>query len=209
VAVDADGAVLVVGDFAGAVSFGDATFVTVRGCAPFILKLSPQGAHRWSRELPGVGGSAQAVAAGAGGVFVGGTYTGRFHFGGQPLQSDWQDGFVLAYGADGEERWARSLAASATALATNEAGQVVVAGTHDGGKDVGLRGGGPGLYVTQLLPEDGASAWARGFTGPGLLHASALAVTPSGHPVVGGSVGRAHAPSERGVRDGFLLRLRP
>jgi hypothetical protein len=209
VAADADGAVLVAGDYAGAVSFGDSTFVTVRDRAPFILKLSAEGEHRWSRELPGVQGSAQAVAAGAGAVFVGGTYTGRFHFNGRPLQSDWQDGFVLAYGPDGQERWARTLAASATALATDEAGQVVVAGTHDGGRDLGLRGGGPGLYVTKLLPEDGASAWARGFTGTGALHASAVAVTHSGHPVVGGSVGRPHPPSERGVRDGFLLRLAP
>lgn len=210
VAAGSDGAVWVVGDFAGVVSFGDATFVTVRDRAPFVLKLSPEGAHRWSRELPGVQGSAQAVAEGLGGVFVGGTYTGRFRFGGgEPLQSDWQDGFVLAYGVDGEERWARSLAASATALATDAAGQVVVAGTHDGGRDLGLRGGGPGLYVTKLLPEDGASAWARGFTGSGALHASAVAVTHSGHPVVGGSVGRPHPPSERAVRDGFLLRLAP
>lgn len=209
VAADAEGAVLVAGDFAGVVSFGDATFVTVRDRAPFVLKLSPEGTHRWSRELPGVRGSAQAVAAGVGRVFVGGTYTGRFHFRGTPYASDWQDGFVLAYGADGQERWARSLAASATALATDEAGQVVVAGAHDGGRDLGLRGGPPGLYVTKLLPEDGASAWARGFTGTGALHASALAVTHSGHPVVGGSVGRPHPPSERGVRDGFLLRLKP
>lgn len=209
VAVDAEGAVLVVGDYAGAVSFGDSTFVTVRDRAPFVLKLSPAGAHCWSRELPGVRGSAQAVATGVGGVFVAGTYSGRFHFHGEPYTSDWQDGFVLAYGADGEERWARTLAATATALATDEAGQVVVAGAHDGGRDLGLQGGPAGLYVTKLLPEDGVSVWARGFTGSGALHASTVAVTPSGSPMVSGSVARAPEASEAPLRDGFLLRLRP
>jgi hypothetical protein len=202
VAADAAGEVVVAGDYGGAVSFGDATFVTVRTRAPYVVKLSRDGAHRWSRELPGVSGSAQAVAVGPGRVFVAGNYSGRFHFRGQPLQSDWQDGFLVAYGPEGEERWARSLASSATALAVDEAGQVVAAGAHDGGRD-GL-GRQPGLYVTKLLPEDGASAWARGFTGTGTLYASAVAVPPGGEPVVAGSVYASEA-----LRDGFLLRLRP
>jgi hypothetical protein len=209
VAVGAEGEALVVGDFGGVVDFGDATFVTVRDSAPFMLQLSREGAHRWSRELPGVAGSAQAVAAGAGTFFVSGTYSGRFWFQEKAYQSDWQDGFVLALGVDGEERWARTLAATATALATDEAGQVVVAGAHDGGRDGGGQGWGPGLYVAKLLPEDGTSVWSRGFTGPGPLQASAVGVTPSGHPLVAGGVGRPHGPSEQRVRDGFLLRLAP
>jgi outer membrane protein assembly factor BamB len=208
-AVDAFGEVVVAGSYSGAVTLGGATFVTVQPHSPFVLKLSREGAHRWSREVSGADGVAQAVAVGPDRVFVSGTYTGRFFFRLERFESDWQDGFVVAYSGEGESRWARSLAASATALATDGAGQVLVAGTHDGGLDVGNRGWGAGLYVTKLLPEDGTSVWARGFVGHGEPRASTLTVDGAGHAVVAGSLVRARGAGEPHARDGFLLRMRP
>jgi hypothetical protein len=209
VAVDAFGEVVVAGSYSGAVTLGGATFVTVKPRTPYVLKLSREGAHRWSREVSGADGMAQAVAVGPDGVFVSGTYTGRFFFRLERFESDWQDGFVAAYSGEGESRWARSLAASATALATDDAGQVLVAGAHDGGRDVGDRGWGAGLYVTKLLPDDGTSVWARAFVGTGEPRASTLTVDGGGHAVVAGSLVRSRSRGEPHARDGFLLRLRP
>jgi hypothetical protein len=209
VAVDVFGEVVVAGSYSGAVTLGGATFVTVQPHTPYVLKLSREGAHRWSREVSGADGVAQAVAVGPDRVFVAGTYTGRFFFRLERFESDWQDGFVAAYSGEGESRWARSMAASATALATDEAGQVLVAGAHDGGRDVGERGWEAGLYVTKLLPEDGTSVWARGLVGTGAPGASSLSVDGGGHAVVAGSLARARSPGESHARDGFLLRMRP
>jgi outer membrane protein assembly factor BamB len=209
VAVDAFGEVVVAGSYSGAVTLGGATFVTVQPRTPFVLKLSREGKHRWSREVSGADGVAQAVAVGPDRVFVSGTYTGRFFFRLERFESDWQDGFVVAYSGEGESRWARSLAASATALATDGAGQVLVAGAHDGGLDVGNRDWRAGLYVTKLLPEDGTSVWARGFVGAGEPRASTLTVDGAGHAVVAGSLVRARGVGEPHARDGFLLRMRP
>jgi outer membrane protein assembly factor BamB len=209
VAVDAFGEVVVAGSYSGAVTLAGTTFVTVQPRTPFVLKLSREGAPRWSREVSGADGVAQAVAVGPDRVFVSGTYTGRFFFRLERFESDWQDGFVVAFNGTGESQWARSMAASATALATDGAGQVLVAGAHDGGLDVGNRGWGAGLYVTKLLPEDGTSVWARGLVGTGEPRASTLTVDGAGHAVVAGSLVRARGVGEPHSRDGFLLRMRP
>jgi outer membrane protein assembly factor BamB len=209
VAVDDSGEVVVAGGYSGVVTFGGSTFVTRRSRTPYVLKLSREGAHQWSRELSGADGTAQAVAVGAERVFVAGTWSGRFFFRQETFESDWQDGFVVAYSGEGQSRWARTLAASATAMDTDGAGQVLVAGAHDGGLDVGNPGWGAGLYVTKLLPEDGTSVWARGFTGTGQPSAGSLSVDDTGHPLVAGSLLSARGSSAPQARDGFLLRLRP
>jgi outer membrane protein assembly factor BamB len=145
-------------------------------------------------------------------VFVGGDFAGRFYFHGQAHAAGGYQGFLAAYSAGGKERWARSFSATVTALATDDAGQLTLAGTHDGALDLG--GGAtraPGLYVARLLPDEGASLWVRGFTHPGPALARTLAVDASGHAVVAGALPRA-LPAETPYprpRDGFLLRLRP
>lgn len=213
VAVDLFGGIHVAGGYAGAVSFGGSTFVTVRQRTPFILKLSPEGAHAWSRDLRGAEGMATAVAVGPDRVFLGGNFSGRFYFHGQAHAAGGYQGFLAAYSAGGQERWSRSFAATATALATDEAGQLTVAGTHDGGLDMGpARGATPaGLYVARLFPEDGASLWVRGFTAPRAALARTVAVDPSGHTLVAGALARRlpeDTPYPR-PQDGFLFRLRP
>lgn len=212
VAVDVFGGIHVAGAYAGEVCFGGPAFVTVRQRAPFILKLSRDGAHEWSHDLRGAEGTANAVAVGPDRVFVGGHFSGRFYFRGQAHEAGGSQGFLAAWGAGGQQRWARSFAATTTALATDDAGQLTVAGTHDGGLDLG-RGAtaSSGLYVARLLPEDGASLWVRGFTHPGTALARTLAVDASGHAVVAGALARAlpkGTPYPR-PQDGFLLRLRP
>ncbi|MBF5043528.1 hypothetical protein FGE12_14105 [Aggregicoccus sp. 17bor-14] len=203
VAVDPFGAVYVAGDYAGVVSFGDSTFVAVGDRTPFALKLDASGRHVWSRELAGAHGTAFALALGVDRVFVTGSYEGRFFFRGQWNASDWQDAFLVAYSDAGEERWSRSFGAAGTALATDGAGQVTLAGVGDAGER-------PQLFVARFLPDGGAQLGAQSFPGPGTGErgpsASALALAADGGAVLAGTVSRAGVGA---ARDGFLLRLQP
>ncbi|MCP3136157.1 hypothetical protein [Pyxidicoccus xibeiensis] len=215
VAVDLFGGIHLAGAYAGTVCFGGPSFVSVRQRTPFVLKLTPDGAHAWSRDLRGAEGTANAVAVGSDRVFVGGNFTGRFYFQSRAHASGGYQGFLAAYNAGGEERWARSFDATAAALATDDAGQLTVAGSHDGALALDSAEAGStapaGLYVARLLPEDGASLWVRRFPSSGAVLARALAVDAAGHTLVAGALARrlpAETPYPR-PQDGFLLRLRP
>lgn len=211
VTVDVFGGVYIAGAYAGAVCFGGPALVTVRQRTPFALKLTPEGTHAWSRDWRGAEGTANAVAVGPDRVFVAGNFSGRFYFKGKPHTSDNAHGFVAALDGAGKERWARSFAATATALATDDAGQLTLAGSHDGGLDLGGGGAPAGLYVARLHPEDGASLWVRTFTSPSAPLARTVGVDIGGHAVVAGALARVHpegTPYPR-PQDGFLLRLRP
>ncbi|MFP2934889.1 hypothetical protein ACLESO_59265, partial [Pyxidicoccus sp. 3LG] len=178
VAVDVFGGIHVAGAYAGTVCFGGPAFVSVRQRTPFILKLSPGGEHAWSRDLRGSEGSANAVAVGPDRVFVGGNFTGRFYFQNRLHASGGDQGFLAAYSAGGQERWARSFDATTTALATDDAGQLTLAGSHDGALSLdGSRATAPaGLYVARLLPDEGTSLWVRSFTSPVAAQARTVAV---------------------------------
>ncbi|AKQ69391.1 hypothetical protein A176_006303 [Myxococcus hansupus] len=211
VTVDVFGGVYIAGAYAGAVCFGGPSLVTVRQRTPFALKLTPEGHHAWSRDWRGAEGTANAVAVGPDRVFVAGNFSGRFYFKGKPHSSDSAHGFVTAFDATGKEHWARSFAATATALATDDAGQLTLAGAHDGGLDLGRSEAPAGLYVARLHPEDGASLWVRAFTSPSATLARTVGVDMEGHAVVAGALARAlpeGTPYPR-PQDGFLLRLRP
>ncbi|MCP3100956.1 hypothetical protein LZ198_18955 [Myxococcus sp. K15C18031901] len=211
VAVDVFGDIHVAGAYSGSVCFGGASFVTVRQRTPFVLKLSRRGEHAWSHDLRGATGSADAVAVASDRVFVAGGFSSRFYFQGRLHDGGEHHGFVAAYDAQGHERWARSFAASARALATDEAGQLTLVGTHDGGLDLARTRAPAGLYVARLLPEAGQSLWVRSFSSPTPPAPRSVAVDGTGDTVVAGAlrrvlpVGTPYPHPE----DGFLFRLRP
>ncbi|MCE9669174.1 hypothetical protein LY474_15280 [Myxococcus stipitatus] len=211
VAVDVFGGVHVAGAYSGNVCFGGAAFVTVRQHTPFILKLSRQGEHAWSHDLRGATGAASAVAVASDRVFVAGGFTTRFYFQGQLHDAGEHHGFVVAYDAEGHERWARSFAATANALATDEAGQLTLVGTHDGGLDLARTRAPAGLYVARLLPDAGQSLWVRGLTSPAPASPRSVAVDDQGSTVVAGALRRTLPPGTPypHPEDGFLFRLRP
>ncbi len=212
VAVDVFGDVHVVGGYAGAVSLGDATFVTVRQHTPFVVKLTRDGEHVWSHDVRGTDGTAVSVAVGADRVFVGGGFSGRLYFRDTFHRADSRDGFLLAYDARGGQRWARTFPAGAPLVATDDAGQVTVAGGHDGGLALGGGALPPGLYVAKLLPEEGAALWVRGFASPNAVaQARAVSVDAFGGVLLAGGFSRPapeDGPSRR-LQDGFVLKLNP
>lgn len=126
-AVEADGGLVFVGDLAGRYDFGGGELVgNEDGRMPdrqtyvppriFVLRLGPEGAHRWSRLLaPTEFSEVNDVALGTGGVVLGGYFETSMTFGGRKLtarntEGGSQDGFVAVMGPGGEERWATPLA---------------------------------------------------------------------------------------------------
>jgi hypothetical protein len=214
VAVDVFGDVHVVGGYAGAVTFGDATFVTVRQHTPFVVKLTRDGDHVWSHDARGTDGTAVSVAVGPDRVFVGGGFSGRLYFKDTFHRADSRDGFLLAYDAKGHQRWARTFPTGAPVLATDDAGQLTLAGGHDGGRALGGADLPPGVYVAKLLPDEGTSLWVRGFASTGTVaSARTLSVDASGGVLLAGGFQRPEPADDDGptrrLQDGFLLRLGP
>jgi hypothetical protein len=87
-AVDNQGNVLVTGSFSGTVNFGGSHMTTPSASDIFMLKLSPGGAHLWSKQL---GDSNQQIewqvgygiaADPSGNVLLTGNFGGAIDFGG-------------------------------------------------------------------------------------------------------------------------------
>jgi hypothetical protein len=101
VAVDPSDNVLVAGGFNGTVNFGGGTLTSGGAKDVFLAKLTPEGAHIWSK---GFGDAdyqeAQAVATDASGdALVAGYFAGAIDFGGGTLTSaGGEDAFVAKFG---------------------------------------------------------------------------------------------------------------
>lgn len=196
------------------------------GSRPFVHKLSPRGELVWTRTLEGVFGEARDVAVHANRIVVVGGFSGSFLFGGQRLTAgappggtlDASDMFVLAFTADGGERWARHFGRTARAVAMDQEDGVVVLGSFEPGDDLGLGplGGVPGVdqpFVAKLDRVDGETLWARAIPYPGLSPIE-LSVARTGESAVVGSFSR---PVDVGVgtlvphgpEDAFILKLAP
>lgn len=110
---------------------------------PILKKFSPRGALRWTRgpvELSS--GGFQDVAVHGNRVVVAGTFSAPFSltFAGRPVEAGTfpvTAGLVLAYTADGEERWARVLGRQARGAGTDARGSLRIAGYYAAGQDLG------------------------------------------------------------------------
>ncbi|HEY3352764.1 MAG TPA: hypothetical protein VGQ83_05920 [Polyangia bacterium] len=196
VQADADGNVVVGGNFTDRVSFGGEDLQTEGDVDLFLVKLTPDGQHLWSRRfghpLPALAqgiiniGSLSALRLdAAGNLVVNGTVDGPLDFGGGPLGSAPTLTYVAKLDPDGRHRWSRGYAGAVLrGVALDGAGSVIGTGFVDPGADLG---GGPlaGNGVVLLkLTADGAHAWSRLWPGPMAGHS--IALTPAGEILAGG-----------------------
>lgn len=196
------------------------------GSRPFVYKLSPGGELLWTRVLAGAYGPANDVAVHANRVVVVGEFTGSFFFAGKRLIAgsppggifDASDMFVLAFTADGEERWGRHFGRRGNQVAMDQDDGVVVLGTYESGDDLGL---GPvtGLpdrdnpFVEKLDRVTGATRWVRTFPFDG-FSPDELASAKTGESVL---VGSFSLPVDLGTgtlvphgpQDAFILKMAP
>lgn len=104
VAVDADGHVVVVGDFAGTIDFGAGAITSAGGLDAFVAVFDASGSVLWARRYGDAADqSARAVAIdSAGSILVTGDFEGAIDFGGGKLTSAGKtDAFLARLDANG------------------------------------------------------------------------------------------------------------
>jgi hypothetical protein len=201
VALDSLGNVFLAGSFAGTLDFGggDGALQAMAGQDDmFLVKLGASNVTAWSK---GVGNGGHQVASTVatdpmGNVIVAGDFDGTASFGfGAPLVSaGGHDIFVAQLATSNTPQWdARYGDTSdqvATAVATDQAGGVLMAGYFAGSVNFGggvlASLGGKDIFVTKL-DSGGNHTWSKRFGDGSDQTASAVAVGPDGSGVVVGS----------------------
>lgn len=148
IAFDANGSVVVTGDFHGAISFGGATLTSAGAEDIFLAKLDSAGNHLWSKRFGGLQpDNALALATDASSrVVLTGSTESTIDFGGGPLVSEWVDAYVAVFDSSGTHLWANRFGGLskdfAQTVATDAFDAVYVAGhlMYGGPADFG---GGP------------------------------------------------------------------
>jgi len=204
VAFDGSGFAYVVGGTGGDLAGDNAGSLDA-----FVRKIDPSGNERWTRQFGTDGADyLNGVAVdGAGFVFVAGTTTGRLA---GANQGDF-DAFVRKLDANGNESWTRQFGSAgpedAVAVATDAAGNVLVAGYTFGSLE-GNTSGGYDAFVRKL-DGGGGEVWTRQIGTGGDDYAYGVAVGAGGRVVVGGRTGGDLAGNLGGGSDGFVRVLSP
>jgi hypothetical protein len=181
IAVDAAGAVVLAGNFDGTVDIGGGALTAVGVTDALMAKLSPAGAHVWSRRAGSAGGQvARAVAVDPTGsaVFAGYMQNSGDFGGGTLTSAGANDVFAAKYDAAGAHVWSKIFGDSAEQhgfdVLVDAAGNVALAGklagkadfgggplTSVGGEDVFLVAfGGAGQYLYGMRFGETLNQWA-------------------------------------------------
>lgn len=196
--VDADGNVLIVGDFSSAtLNFGGVVVTNVGGTDVFVAKFNPQGKPLWVRTAGSSGShNGNAIAADASGnVYIAGEMWIRIRFGQTELDSHFDhDTFLAKYNSKGDLQWARQLNSFSIAIARNLAidaqGNIIMSGYFDQSCDFDdftqVSQGGQDVFLAKFNPS-GNVLWARNFGGPGYENPRSLAVDATGTIYLTGS----------------------
>ena len=147
VAASAQGDLVVAGQFEGSVDFSGSSALQAAGAQDaFVVKLTDDGAHVWSRSFGGLGVDvAYGVAVESGGdVLITGRFQGQIDFGGTPFDSigGSYDMFVVKLASSqGAHLWSRQFGdaqeQTGRRIHSDAANNVIVAGDFFGGLDFG------------------------------------------------------------------------
>lgn len=179
ITADANGNAVVVGEFGGAIDFGDGALQSAGKSDAFVVKLDAQGKKMWAARFGGLlpDGAAAVAVDPSGDVLVAGSYASDpFEVGSFVLHTSDINAFVAKFdGASGAVLWALQLGAAgieeATTIATDKDGNVAVGGSFNGKLVCNLMyptcintNGGLDGFVVRVLP-DGTVAWFTTFGG--------------------------------------------
>lgn len=196
-ATDANGDVVLTGDFAGTVDFGGGPLVAAGDRDVFVAKLSSTGEHVWSAAHPSTGSAIPRDLAidASGAIVVVGYFTASLDLGGGPLlgQGDSLDAFVAKFAPTGEHAWSFHFGddteQDARAVAVDDDGNVYVGGSFQGTIDPGngplVSAGSSDVFLAKLDP-DGAALWAASWGDAKEQKLSAIAVDPQGRVTTSG-----------------------
>jgi hypothetical protein len=213
-AVDTTGDVIFCGYLYSPMDFGGGPIGAVGlGQQGFLVKLSADGSHAWSKALGGSDTTFYAVAVDPKDVIVvAGSHFGTGDFGGGAITTDDQDAFVASYDDSGAYVYAHTFGTNLREIAFDVAieanGNALVAGVVQS-LDQPFDGG--DVLMMELSP-NGTQVSARVAGGADVQSAEAVAASPSGGAYVGG---RFYGPLELGAKvlntpghDAFVARVR-
>jgi len=197
VAVDGDGNVFVVGDYAGKIDAGGGMQTSAGLTDVFLVKYSANGAFLWSKSFGDTKAqNAFGVATDAQGrVAITGSFIGDLQFGGDLLTSAGvADVFVAVFDTDGGHVWSKrfgdAAAQTGKAIAFGPLGEVVIAGDAAGTVDFGGGGlvtaGATDVFVASF-DAAGAPLWSKVFGNNVAQVANAVALDSVGNVVVAAS----------------------
>jgi hypothetical protein len=177
IAVDAQGNVIVGGQFASTADFGGGPLTSAGGYDGFVVKYDTNGVHQWSRRM---GGAALDTVTGMGvdangNVTAVGYFAGTSNFGGADLTSAGSnDVFVVRLTAAGGHAWSNRYGDAddqrAYAAAVDPAGNVALTGyfystLSFGGATLPSTGGGADIFLAKLSAS-GGHVWSKSFGTP-------------------------------------------
>src|ERR1044071_9687992 len=175
VTIDDSGNIYLAAVFQGTANFGGGSFTSAGGFDMVIAKYSSSRSHLWSKQYGGTGGETpRAIAVdSSGNIIVVGGISGDANLGGGVLTSaGLTDIFIAKYSSTGGFLWAKKIGAAsddtASCLALDGSGNVVVAGYFKSGVDFG--GGiiysafsGMDSFLAKYSGADGSYIWAKNF----------------------------------------------
>jgi hypothetical protein len=225
VAFDANGNLVVTGQFQDSVDFGGGTLTPSGGDDIFLVKYSPNGSHIWSKRF-GDTANQEALAIAmdsSGNIVIVGSLMGTVDFGGGPLTDPstfYPDMFVAKLSSAGDQVWSKRFGGSnsdqARGVAIDSSGNVIITGYIFGAVDFGggpLSNTGLSTFVAKYSGS-GVYLWSRAFPGTASNQGNAAAIDRNGNVGATGwlqgtvDFGQGSISSAGGL-DGFVLKLGP
>lgn len=222
IVADAQGNVVMVGDYQGDVDFGGGVLAATPGGGIdlFVAKFTTTGGHVWSKRFGDAADQSaeEVVLDGAGNVIITGYASGSIDFGtGALTATGTKAALVAKLSAGGDPMWAAIYGDEARGLGVDvdAAGEVAVTGAFKGTIDLGggkLSGGGSNDTVfVALFDGQGKHAWSHAF-GSSSAQGTSVAIDGKGKVIVGGTFsGDIHFGGSKltsaGGFDAFLAKL--
>jgi hypothetical protein len=196
VATDRFGNVFLAGDFRGSVNLGGEPLESQGQGDILVAKFDIGGNLLWSKRF---GDSADQIFSGLavdrdGNVILTGVFDGELDFGAGPLTADYLNVFIAKLGPKGEPVWGKRFGSAetvqwATAITTDDDGDVIFAGNQEGTVDYGglsLKTKGT-FIVTVKFDPCGAPIWGKTFSGSTDQEVTSIAADATGDVVVAGT----------------------
>lgn len=226
VAVDSQGEIAILGDFAGTVAFGDRMLTADGDKQDYVLlKLDVHGNVLWAQRFGDTSNqwATQVTVAPDDDIVLVGRAFGKIDLGGGELDAVGTDDVVIArFAPDGTHRWSQMVGGPdpdrAETVVVTPDGDVVLAGSFTGTARFGVSSltaaGFRDAFVLRLDGETGRAEWVVPLGGVEDDHAVSVTVDDGGELTVAGRFGGEAtfgewAVTSAGGQDVFVTRLAP
>ena len=173
VGVDGAGNIVLVGSFMGLLNFGNEPLTSNGLFDIYLAKFDDFGNVSWSRKFGDASDQRgeQIALDVSGNIIMTGRFQGTVNFGGGDLTDAGEgDIFLVKFDPDGQHLWSRRFGDSTRQygrdLAVDGAGNIILAGYHQGSVDFGgdqlISAGGFDAFLAKFAP-DGQHLWSHGF----------------------------------------------